>query len=385
MPSTLFSPFRLDGIELANRIVVAPMAQYSAGANGLVGPWHLMHLGNLAISGAALVVMEATAVEPKGRISLNCPGLWDDAQAERLREVTDFCKEHGAARLAIQLAHSGRKASVKPPWDGQRTITADEGGWRPVSSSHLAFPGRPSPQALGNAELQNLRAHYVAAARRAHRAGFDVLELHCAHGYLMHSFLSPLVNVRADRYGGDIEGRMRYPLEVFSAVRDAWPSGKPVGVRVSATDWIEGGWTLDQTVILAARLKQLGCAYVSASSGGTLPQQQIPIGPGYQVPLAEAIRRETGVPTIAAGIIDEPAFAESVLANGSADLIAIGRGMTYNPRWAWHAAAQMGARAHFPKQYARSHPSMRHGDHYKMGPERVAFERPGSPESRLRS
>jgi 2,4-dienoyl-CoA reductase-like NADH-dependent reductase (Old Yellow Enzyme family) len=366
MNSILFSPFELGGVGLANRIVVAPMAQYSADVQGRVGKWHLMHLGNLAVSGASLVIMEATAVEPQGRISLACPGLWNDAQVKSLREVTDFCGEYGGARLGIQLAHSGRKGSIRAPWQKQSVVPEQEGGWVPRGCSPLAFPGRPAPRVLSLDELEALKGQYAAAARRADEAGFDVLELHCAHGYLLHSFLSPLVNTREDHYGGDLEGRMRYPLEVFGAVRDAWPEGKPVGVRVSATDWISGGWTLDDSIVFAARLKESGCAYISASSGGTLPEQQIPIGPGYQVFLSEGIRRNAGIATMAAGIISDAIQAEGILREGGADLVAVGRGMTFNPRWAWHAAAELGESAFFPPQYARSHPSMRFGDFYKV-------------------
>lgn len=366
MASLLFSPLRLGGLTLSNRIVVAPMAQYSADTEGRATSWHLMHIGNMAVSGVSLVMMEATAVEPEGRISLRCPGLWNDAQMESLKTVVDFCKLHGAARIGIQLAHSGRKGSITAPWEKQRVIPSEEGGWQPVSCSSREFPGRPAPRVLDAAALGRLKDAYVAAARRADGAGFDALELHCAHGYLLHSFLSPLINDRCDRYGGDIEGRMRFPLEVFDAMREAWPTAKAVGVRVSGTDWIDGGWTLDDSVVFASALKARGCDYVSASSGGTLPSQVIPVGPSYQVFLAEGIRKRAGIPVVAAGIINQASQAEGILQAGSADLVAIGRGLTYDPRWAWHAAAELGESVYFPPQYARSHPSMRLGDFYKV-------------------
>lgn len=366
MASRLFSPLALRETTLPNRIAVAPMAQYSADVDGRVGAWHLMHIGNLAVSGPGMVVMEATAVEPQGRISLACPGLWDDAQVDGLRAITGFCHEHGGAKIAIQLAHSGRKGSIRAPWQKHAVVPASEGGWTPSSGSALPYPGRPMPHVLSIGELHALTERYAAAARRANAAGFDILELHAAHGYLLHCFLSPLANDRTDRYGGDIEGRMRYPLEVFQAVRGAWPAQKALGVRISARDWIAGGWTVDDAALFSERVKALGCAYISVSSGGTLPEQQIPVGPGYQVPLARAIRQRVGIATMAAGIISEPSQAEALVADGSADLVALGRGMTYNPRWAWHAAAELGEAVFFPPQYRRSHPSMRFGDFYKV-------------------
>lgn len=342
------------------------MAQYSADENGRVGKWHLMHLGNLAVSGAGLVMIEATAVEPRGRISLACPGLWSGDQVRGLQEVTEFCHAHGGARLGIQLAHSGRKGSARAPWEKQAQILPADGGWTPVSSSARPFPGRAQPHSLSLEELEELKTLYAAAARHANEADIDLVELHCAHGYLLHSFLSPLVNDRKDRYGGDLEARMRFPLEVFQAVRDAWPASKAAGVRISATDWIGGGWSVEESIVFAQRLKALGCAYVSVSSGGVDPSQRIPVGPLYQVLLSETIRHGAGIATVAAGIITKAAEAEAILADGKADLVALGRGMTYESRWAWHAAAEFQAPVFFPKQYARSHPSMRFGDFYKV-------------------
>jgi 2,4-dienoyl-CoA reductase-like NADH-dependent reductase (Old Yellow Enzyme family) len=355
----------MRGLTLANRIVVSPMAQYSATAEGHATPWHLMHVGNLAVSGAGLVIMEATAVEPRGRVSLRCLGLWDDAQAEALRPVVEFCRASGQAALGLQLAHSGRKGSVQRPWEGQASISPADGGWHPVSSSDLAYPGRPVPEALTRDDLAAMRDSFVAATRRADALGFDLIELHAAHGYLLHSFLSPLANRRNDDYGGDLAGRMRFPLKVFAAIRAAWPAEKPMGLRISATDWIAGGWDGDDSVAFSRALAGLGCDYVTASSGGIRPDQAIVLGAGYQVPHAKRIQQEAGIAAMAVGLINDPGHAEQILQREEATLIALGRGMTWNPRWAWHAAEELGASAPFPPQYARSHPSMRFGDPLK--------------------
>ena len=364
--TTLFSPFRLRDLELHNRIVVSPMGQYSADENGFATSWHLMHLGNLAISGAALVFTEATGVEPRGRVSHRCLGIWSDEHVGPLRDVLAFCRRHGGARLGMQLAHSGRKGSVTVPWEKQIGLDAEGGGgWTMASPSDIAYPGRPVPEALDRAGLREVRDAFVAAARRADAAGFDVIEVHNAHGYLLHSFLSPFANGRTDEYGGSLDNRMRYPLEIFDAVRTAWPSGKPLGVRVSATDWAPGGWTPDETIAFATALKAAGCDFICASSGGSTPDQEIPIGPGYQVPFAERVKREVGIATIAVGLITEARQAETILADGQADLVALGRGMLYDPRWPWHAAEELGEEAYFPPQYERAHPSMRPGDFLK--------------------
>ena len=362
MPALLFAPYMMRDLTLANRIVVSPMAQYSATPEGHATPWHLMHLGNLVVSGAGLVIMEATAVEPRGRVSPRCLGLWNDAQAEALRPVVEFCHSHGDAALGIQLAHAGRKGSVERPWEGQETVSPESGGWQPVSSCDLAYPGRPVPQMLSLEEMAAIKADFVAAARRADALGFDLLELHAAHGYLLNCFLSPLANRRNDAYGGDLLGRMRWPLEIFAALRAVWPAGKPIGVRISATDWAAGGWDVDDSVAFAAALKALGCDYVTASSGGISPAQAIRVRPGYQLPFARRIQQEAGMPAMAVGLLHEPDLAEQALQDGVAELIALGRGMMWEPRWPWHAAEALGAQAPFPPQYARSHPSMRFGD-----------------------
>jgi NADPH2 dehydrogenase len=364
MPSHLFSPFKLRQLALANRIVVSPMAQYSA-ENGNATPWHLMHLGNLCVSGAGLVIIEATSVERDGRLSPGDLGLWCDENEAALAPILDFCRKHGAARIGLQLQHAGRKGSVTLAWEKQREIPIDDGGWPIHSADAIPYPGRATPIALDKAMISSLLASYTAAARRADRLGIDLIEIHSAHGYLLHNFLSPLSNQRRDEYGGNRERRMRFVLEVFEAVRAAWPEHKPIGVRISATDWVEGGWSIEDSIVLAQRLKALGCDYVTASSGGAVPEQKIAVHPGYQVPLAERIRKEAGIATMAVGLITQPQQAEEILAAERADLVAIGRGMLYDPRWPWHAAAELGEEAFYPPQYERSHPSMRRGDFLK--------------------
>ena len=372
--TTLFSPRTLRSVTFDNRIVVSPMGQYSADENGFATRWHLMHLGNLALSGAGLVFTEATAVEPRGRVSRRCRGLWSDDHVAGLAETVLFCRQHGGAKLGMQLAHSGRKGSVTVPWEKQVGMEDGSGGWLMASPSDVAYPGRPVPQALDTEGLAEVRDAFTAAARRADAAGFDVIEIHNAHGYLLHSFLSPFANARTDRYGGSLENHMRFPLEVFEAVRAIWPDHKPLGVRVSATDWDEGGWTPEETVVFARELKARGCDYICASSGGASANQKIPVAPSYQVPFAERVRREAGIPTMAVGLITEPQQAEDILSQGQADFVALGRGMLYNPRWPWHAAAHFGEEAYFPPQYERAHPSMRAGDFLKPFRERQAAE-----------
>jgi 2,4-dienoyl-CoA reductase-like NADH-dependent reductase (Old Yellow Enzyme family) len=368
--TTLFSPTTLRSVTFDNRIVVSPMGQYSADAQGRATDWHLVHLGHLAASGAGLVFTEATAVEPRGRVSGKCLGIWSDEHLAGLRNVVGFCRRHGGAKLGMQLAHSGRKGSVTVPWEKQIGMNADEGGWLMASPSAVAYPGRPVPDALDAAGLVQVRDAFRDAARRAEEVGFDVIEIHNAHGYLLHSFLSPFANARTDAYGGSLTNRMRFCLEVFDVVRAVWPEHKPLGVRVSATDWAEGGWTLEDTVEFSKALKARGCDYICASSGGATDKQRISVGPGYQVPFSEKIRTEVGIPTIAVGLITEPQQAEDILIDGQADFVALGRSMLYNPRWPWHAAAQFGEEVFFPPQYERAHPSMRAGDFLKPFRER---------------
>jgi len=354
--STLFSPISLGKLTLKNRIAIAPMCQYSA-EDGAATSWHLMHLGHLALSGAGLLFIEATAVEPEGRISSMDLGLWSDATEHALAGVLQAVRSHSSMPIAIQLAHAGRKASTRVPWEGGKSIASSAGGWRTYAPSPVPFAEHDeTPIALDATGLRRVRDAFAAAARRADRLGIDAFELHAAHGYLLHEFLSPLANRRDDAYGGSLENRMRFPLQVFEAVREAVHPDKPVGIRVSATDWVEGGWDVEQTVVLAQELNKRGCAFIDVSSGGISPLQQIPLGPGYQVPFAERIRKAAGMPTIAVGLITETAQAEDIVASGKADMVALARGMLYNPRWPWHAAAQLGATVDAPPQYWRAQP-----------------------------
>lgn len=354
MSSLLFSPLQMRQLTLPNRIVVAPMCQYSA-VDGNVGDWHVMHLGSLSQSGAGILIIEATGVNPAGRITPACPGLWSDANETAFARVLHAVRQYSAMPIAIQLAHAGRKASCAAPWLGGKQLPATAGGWQTVAPSALPFrDGDATPQALDVSGIARIREDFVQAARRADRLGLDAVELHAAHGYLLHQFLSPLANQRSDGYGGSLENRMRLVLEVFSDIRAVWPAHKPLGIRVSASDWVEGGWDIEQTVQLAHALKPLGCDYIHVSSGGLSPLQKITVQPGYQVHFAQRIRQETGLTTIAVGLIDKPAQAEAILANGSADLVALARGMLYDPRWPWHAAAELGAQVSAPPQYWRS-------------------------------
>lgn len=356
MPPALFTPFAIRNLALANRIVVSPMCQYSA-VDGLATDWHLVHLGQFALGGAGLVWIEATGVEPRGRITPACLGLWSDAHAKALEPVVAFYRKHGAAKLGIQLAHAGRKASSALPWLGGRQLAPGDGGWRCVAPSPIPQnEGELAPSELSAADVDGLVEAFATAARRAAAAGFDAVEVHAAHGYLLHEFLSPLANRRADELGGTLENRMRVPLRVARAVRDAFPADRPVGVRISATDWVEGGWTPDDSVVLARRLRDEGVDWVDCSSGGVSRAQSIPLGPGYQVPLSARVRREAEVTTVAVGLITDPHHAEQIVADGDADLVALARGVLWDPRWGWHAAAELGASVEAPPQYYRSEP-----------------------------
>jgi NADPH2 dehydrogenase len=358
MTSKLFAPISLRGVELANRIVVSPMCQYTA-RDGTVDDWHLMHLGQFAVSGAGLVFVEATGVEPEGRISPGCPGLYSDENQAGLARVVEFCRSYGSAKIGLQIAHAGRKASTNLPWLGGKPLPAGNGGWETVAPSALPYgPGWLTPGALDGDGLARIKGAFVQAAERALGIGFDVIEIHAAHGYLLHQFLSPLSNRRTDDYGGSLENRMRFPLEVFEAVRDAWPGDRPLGIRISASDWIDGGWDLESSVALALALEARGCDFIDASSGGLAPAQAVEAGPGYQTGFAAEIKRRSGLTTIAVGLITEPRQAETIVRSGQADMVALARMMLFNPRWPWHAAEALGARAAFPPQYQRSHPSL---------------------------
>jgi len=356
LTSPLFAPLKLRGLTLANRIVVSPMCQYSA-EDGSATDWHMIHLGHLALGGAGMLVIEATAVEAIGRITPGDLGLYSDANEAALARVIAAIRRHSPIALAMQLAHAGRKGSSARPWEGGQLIATEQGGWLPVAPAPLPqLPGERPPLALDAAGIGRIRGAFVAAAQRAARLGLDALELHFAHGYLVHEFLSPLSNQRDDRYGGSLENRMRLPLEIFAAVREVWPAERPLGVRVSATDWVEGGWDLAQCETLARELAARGCDWIDASSGGVSRAQEIPVGPGYQVPFARRLREAAGVPTIAVGLITDPRQAEAIVAAGDADLVALGRGMLWDPRWPWHAAAVLGGVVNAPPQYWRSNP-----------------------------
>jgi 2,4-dienoyl-CoA reductase-like NADH-dependent reductase (Old Yellow Enzyme family) len=353
----LFDPWQIGPLALPNRIVIAPMCQYSA-VDGSATDWHLMHLGQLALSGAGLLIIEATAVSATGRITPGCLGLYSDANEAALARALAAVRAHSAMPVAIQIAHAGRKASSHVPWDGGQQIAPDApAGWLAEAPSALPhLPHEVPPLALDAAGLAQVRDDFVAASLRAVRLGIQGIELHGAHGYLLHQFLSPLANQRTDGYGGSLANRMRFPLEVFEAVRAAVPADVPVWLRLSATDWVEGGWDLPSTLTLGHELKARGCAALHISSGGVSPLQKIALGPGYQVEFAQAVKAAVGLPTLAVGLITEAEHAQAIVAQGQADGVAIARAMLYDPRWPWHAAAQLGAQVDAPPQYWRCQP-----------------------------
>lgn len=359
MSSALFSPIRLGELDLANRIVISPMCQYSA-VDGSAQDWHLMHLGQLAISGAGMLFIEATAVSAEGRITPGCLGLYSDANEAALARVLAAVRAESDVPVAMQIGHAGRKASSREPWNGGMLIPLGEpGSWLPAGPSPLShMPGEAPVREMTKADIRVVIEQFAATARRADRLGLDALELHGAHGYLLHSFLSPVANQRSDEYGGPIANRMRLFLEVFDAVRAVWPAHKPLGARLSVSDWVEGGWDLEQSIELAKQLHARGCNWLDCSSGGIAPAlQKITLGPGYQVPFAEAIRRAVpGLPIMAVGLITDPHQAEKIIASGQADMVALARATLYNPRWPWHAAAVLGATVSAPKQYWRCAP-----------------------------
>jgi 2,4-dienoyl-CoA reductase-like NADH-dependent reductase (Old Yellow Enzyme family) len=327
--------------------------------DGSANDWHLMHLGQFAMGAAGLVMTEATHVSRVGRISHRCLGLYSDDSEAQLKRVIEFCRRHGVARLGIQLAHSGRKGSVHTPAEGGKPLGKDESPWTTVAPSPLPFaPDWHVPQALDRKGLNEVKRQFVDSAGRAARIGFDVAELHVGHGYLLHEFLSPISNRREDEYGGPTANRTRFPLEVFEAVRTVWPEERPLGVRVSATDWLEGGWTPEETVAFAKELRALGCDFIDVTSGQLDPRQQIPFAPGYNVPLAEKVKKEAGIATMAVGMISRAGQAEDIIASGKADMVAIARAMMDDPRWAWHAARELGAQTPYASNYMRCHPSV---------------------------
>jgi len=357
----LFTPFRVGTLELENRIVIAPMCQYSA-EDGAMTDWHVIHLGQLALSGAALLTIEATAVLPEGRITYGDVGLYSDASEAAMARVLNSVRRWSKMPIAIQLAHAGRKASCEVPWKGGAQLPPDHAnGWQTVAPSAIAFQAQDNaPVALGRDGLARVRDAFAEAARRAARLGLDAVQIHAAHGYLLHEFLSPLSNRREDEYGGSLENRIRFPLEVFDAVRAAFPAERPVGVRVSGTDWAEGGWDIEGTIAFAKALEARGCSAIHVSSGGLVPSQKIPLGPSYQVPLARAVKAQTRMPVVAVGLITDFEQAEAIVGTGDADFVALARAMLYDPRWPWHAAAHFGAQVRAPNQYLRSQPARLH-------------------------
>jgi 2,4-dienoyl-CoA reductase-like NADH-dependent reductase (Old Yellow Enzyme family) len=351
---SLFTPYTLRDVTFRNRIGTSPMCQYSS-EDGLANDWHLVHLGSRAVGGAAVVIAEATAVSPEGRISPHDLGIWSDEHAEALVRITRFIEEQGAV-AGVQLAHAGRKASVAPPWRGGHAVGEEEGGWRPLlAPSAVAFSERtPVPDALDLEGIHRVIQQFRAGAQRSLDAGFRVVELHAAHGYLLHQFLSPLSNHRTDEYGGSFENRVRLSLEVTEAVREVWPDSLPLFVRISATDWAEGGWDIEQSVELARLLEERGVDLIDASTGGNVAKVKIPVGPGYQVPFAERIRRDAQVPTAAVGMITEPAQADEIIRTGKADMVLLARELLRDPYWPLRAARELGADISWPDQYERA-------------------------------
>jgi 2,4-dienoyl-CoA reductase-like NADH-dependent reductase (Old Yellow Enzyme family) len=354
----LFTPVSVGKLELENRIVIAPMCQYSA-ENGRMTDWHLIHLGQLALSGAALLTVEATAVLPEGRITYGDVGLYDDAAEAAMGKTLDAVRRWSDMPIAVQLAHAGRKASTEKPWLGGHHIApTSPNGWQTEAPSAIPFDESDTPpRALDADGLKKVRDAFAAAAARAGRLRVDAVQLHGAHGYLIHQFLSPLSNRRDDDYGGSLENRMRFPLELFEAVRGAFPAERPVTVRVSGTDWVEGGWDVEQTIAFAKALEARGCAAIHVSSGGLHPAQKIPVSLGYQVPLARAVKAEVSIPVIAVGLITGYEQAETIVATGDADMVALARTILYDPRWPWHAAAELGGQVRAADQYLRCQPS----------------------------
>jgi 2,4-dienoyl-CoA reductase-like NADH-dependent reductase (Old Yellow Enzyme family) len=350
--SQLFSSLALRDIEFKNRIFVSPMCQYSS-RDGFPNEWHLVHLGSRAVGGAGLVMVEATGVSPEGRISPSDTGIWTDDHARAFQPIASFIKSQGAVP-GIQIAHAGRKASTLPPWKGGKPLAENEGRWQTLAPSPIAFGDNPAPRELSSQEIDQIIAQFGDAARRSRAAGFEVIEIHMAHGYLLHEFLSPLSNHRKDEYGGSLETRARLPLRVAETVRGIWPAHLPVFVRISATDWVEGGWDLPQSIQLAGWLKDLGVDLIDCSSGGLVPGAKIPIEPGYQVPFAAAIRKETGIATGAVGMITEPFQAESIISNQEADAVFLARELLRSPYWPLSAAKALGAQTSWPMQYERA-------------------------------
>lgn len=359
MASALFSPITLRDLTLPNRVVVSPMCQYNS-VTGSANDWHLMHLGNMSLGTAGLVMTEMTNVNPQSRISPRCAGIWSDENEVALKRVHDFCRQYGVAKLGVQLAHAGRKGPTTPPAAGGKPILEGSDAWTPEAPSAIPYDaGWPVPSALTKSDIARVIDEFAKSAERLNRIGFDVIELHGGHGYLLHQFMSPLSNQRTDEYGGSTENRIRFPIEVYEAVRAVWPDQKPIGMRVSATDWVDGGWTPEETVVLAQELKRRGMDYMDVTTGGLSPLQKIPLSPGYQVPFSEKVKKESGMTTMTVGLIAGYQQAEDIVASGKADMICIGRAAIYNPRWTWHAAEELGADAPYAPKTMAGHPKLR--------------------------
>lgn len=356
MTSHLFSPISFRGLTLEDRIAVSAMCQYSA-IDGTANDWHLVHYGQMSMGAGGLLITEATHVSPEGRISNKCLGLYSDENEAGIQRFVDFCRAYGTAKLGIQIGHAGRKGSTNPPGLGGKPLEGPE-AWQTVAPSALAYANWPAPLALDDAGLAKVKADFVASTKRAERIGFDLVEIHGGHGYLLHQFVSPLSNQRSDKYGGSLANRLRFPLEIFEACRAAWPKDKPMAVRFSATDWVDGGFTPEESVVYAKELKALGCDFIDVTTAGLDPRQKIDVKPGYQVFLADKIRKEAGIPTMAVGMILNGRQAEAILAAGQADLVALARGVMDDPRWSWHAAQELGETIRYPAQYARCAPGV---------------------------
>jgi 2,4-dienoyl-CoA reductase-like NADH-dependent reductase (Old Yellow Enzyme family) len=353
MPEHLFSTLKLREVSFRNRVFVSPMCQYSSD-NGLPTPWHMVHLGSRAVGGAGLVMVEATAVSPEGRISPDDSGIWSEAHARAFAPIADFIAAQGAVP-AMQLAHAGRKASTMVPWKGRTKVDFADGGWQTIAPSAIAFnDDYPMPRAMTAQDIDAVTSQFVSAAQRSLAAGFRVIELHMAHGYLLHEFLSPLSNHRTDHYGGSLENRMRLPLRVAKVVREAWPAELPLFVRISSTDWTEGGWDLPQSIQFCKKLRELGVDLIDCSTGGNVATAKIPLSPGYQVPFAEAIRKEVGIATGAVGLITDAKQADDLVASGKADVVLLARALLRDPYWPLHAAQALGAEIRWPVQYERA-------------------------------
>jgi 2,4-dienoyl-CoA reductase-like NADH-dependent reductase (Old Yellow Enzyme family) len=358
MTSQLFAPIKLASVELDNRIVIAPMCQYSA-EDGSMSDWHMTHLGMLANSGAALVIVEATGVERRGRITHGCTGLYSDANEAAMKRVIDHCRRIGTAKFGIQIGHAGRKASAQRPWEGGGALKSGEDPWETIAPSAIPFgAGWHTPRAMTEDDIATVTAAFVAAARRAVRVGYDTIELHVAHGYLLHSFLSPISNQRTDRYGGLLENRLRFPVEVMGAVRAAVPATTALGARITGSDWVDGGITPDEAIALAKAFKAAGADYIDVSSGGVAADTRNPTGAGYNVPIAERVKREAGIATRTVGLIVAPAQAEAIVAEGKADMVSMARAILDDPHWGWHAAFALGAEVKRPVQYLRAGPKL---------------------------